>query len=389
MKQKGSNISTIKTENNSLILNCIRRRAMSRAEISKSTGLSKSAVTIITKQLIDEGQLMEIGTESISYGRHPILLDIVKTRRYAMGIALDRARVTVCIVNLKLQSVDSRCRDISEFDAPDKAVLWAYQNGLEILDEKKISRELCVGIGVAAPGPLDYKRGVILTPPNFELFRDFDVRGCLAAYSDMPVFVNNTPVLMAMYERCKREPELNNYIYVTVDNGVGSAIFQNGRVNMGSAGFSGEIGHTTVDVNGPVCSCGNYGCLEGYVTKKAFLKLYGIDYEENADKAYSGDREALDRIVRLARYFASGIINSVNMLDLDTVIISGELNYRYELLFEQLQNNINERSIITKAHKVTVLPALAENSAFSAVNVIEHYFSAAGLGADAVPQAAL
>ena len=227
---------------------------------------------------------------------------------------------------------------------------------IKILDEKKISRELCVGIGVAAPGPLDYKRGVILTPPNFELFRDFDVRGCLAAYTDMPVFVNNTPVLMAMYEHCKREPELNNYIYVTVDNGVGSAIFQNGRVNMGSAGFSGEIGHTTVDVNGPVCICGNYGCLEGYVTKKAFLKLYGTDYEENADKAYSGDRDALDRIVRLARYFASGIINSVNMLDLDTVIISGELNYRYELLFEQLQNNINERSIITKAHKVTVLP---------------------------------
>ena len=68
MKQKGSNINTIKNENNSLILNCIRRKAMSRAEISKSTGLSKSAVTIITKQLIDEGQLMEIGTESISYG---------------------------------------------------------------------------------------------------------------------------------------------------------------------------------------------------------------------------------------------------------------------------------------------------------------------------------
>lgn len=376
MTQKGSNINTIKAENNSLILNSIRQRAMSRAEIAKITGLSKSAVTIITKQLIEEGQLVEIGTESISYGRHPILLDIVKNRRYAMGISLDRADASVCIVNLKLECVDSVACDISTFNTPEQAIIWAYENGLELMKQHGIAMDICVGIGIAAPGPIDYKNGIILTPPNFEMFHNFNVKSCLSKISSMPVFINNAPVLMAMYEHCKRIPEIRNYIYIVVDNGVGSAIVQNGKINMGSAGFSGEIGHTTVDINGPVCSCGNFGCLESYVTKKALRQNYGItSLEEMTDRAYVGDKAAVQNLQKIARYFSSGIINAVNMLDLEAVIISGELNYRNDLLFKYIQENIDERSIITKAHRVKVLPALNENRAFTATNVIDRYFN--------------
>lgn len=379
MKQKGSNINTIKTDNSSLIVNSIRHRPMSRAEIAKITGLSKSAVTIITKQLIEQGKIVETGTESTSYGRHPILLDLVKDRRCAMGIVLDRAAASVCIVDLKLECVESRTCDIQSFVAPEKALLWAYETGMQLLARNGIDEQQCLGIGVAAPGPIDYKNGIILTPPNFKLFHNFDVKRCLAAVTQLPVFLNNAPVLLAMYEHGRRSPEYRDYMYVVVDNGVGSAIIQDGRINMGSAGFSGELGHTTVDINGPVCSCGNCGCLEEYVTRKALRKNYGISaYEALVDRAWAGEESALAHVRQLARYFATGIINSVNMLDLEAVIISGELNYQHKLLFGLIQKHIDDRSLITKAHSVKVLPALSgpgQTTAFAAANVIEKYFN--------------
>lgn len=378
MKNRGSNTSTIKADNNSLILSYIRHQPISRADICKATGLSKSSVTTITKQLIEEGQLIEIGTESTSSGRHPILLDIVKDRRYAIAIHLSRTEVTVAIVNLKFEAVESVAHPIGEFTSPCDVLGWCYEKGIGILKNNNIDMTLCLGIGIAAPGPIDYKNGIILTPPNFALFENFNVKEFFKKITDMPVFLNNVPVLMAMYEHSKRRPEIKNYMFVTVDSGIGSAIMQNGSVYRGSAGFSGELGHTTVDIKGPLCSCGNKGCLEMYVTRRSIERNCGISsYNDMIDAAYENDEKALAIVGEAASYFAGGIVNAINMFDLDAVIIYGELNYRYKLLLSKIQKEVDHRSIVTKAHPVKVLPSLiAENDVkvFAAANVIDKYF---------------
>lgn len=379
MKKQGSNINTIKADNNSLILNCVRRRAMSRAEISKLTGLTKSAVTVITKQLIEDEQLTETGTESISLGRHPILLDIVENHRYAMGISLHRREISVCAVNLKLKSIDGESCNIENFTDPEGILEWAYKTGMRIFERNGLETDKCIGIGISSPGPVDCISGKILTPPNFDIFRNFGVKEFFRGRTDLPVLLNNAPVLMAMYEQYKRIPEIKNYIFISVDNGVGSAIVQNGVINMGYAGFSGEIGHITVDINGPVCSCGNIGCLEGYITEKAIRKNFRIaSYKELIDAAYSGDAASLRTVEKIADYFAAGIVNTVNLFDLEAVIISGELNYRNGLLFDMLQKRIDSRSIIADAHSVKILPSLGfsgNSVAYAASNVINRYFN--------------
>lgn len=376
--KKGSNTNTIKAQNNSLILNCIRKSPMSRAQISKLTALSKSAVTMLTKQLIDEGQIKEIGTESIDFGRHPILLDIVKEHKAAIGILLTRSEATVCIVNLKLETVDSSTEPIDRFDTADDVLEWCYKEGCQLLMKNDIEIKDCIGIGVGAPGPLDYKKGKIFTPPNFPLFHNTDIVEKLQKFTDLPIFLNNTPVLMAMYEHIKREEKLENYLFVIIDNGVGSAIIQKGKVYRGSAGFSGEIGHTTIDINGPLCSCGNNGCLEGYITKKAIEKNFSRSLEQITDLAYSKDEQALIQLEKIARIFSAGIINAINILDIDAVIIFGELNYKSELMFSIMQEKINKSSIITKAHSVKILPSVINSkldTAFCTATVIEKYFN--------------
>ncbi len=379
MKYNGSNINTIKLENNRTVFGCIRYRPMSRAEISKITGLSKSAVTVITKQLIDEGSLKEIGTESISYGRHPILLDIVENHRCAIGISLSRTAVSVCIANLKLKCLKSETKDITLFKSPEEVMDWAYSRGVGLLKELEINPQQCLGIGIVAPGPIESRSGVILTPSNFEMFHNFNVKEFLAKYTDMPIYINNDAWIMAMYEISKRRPEIKHFIHVLVDNGVGCAIVQGGNVRRGASGYAGEMGHTTIDVNGPKCICGNNGCLEGYVTEKAIIKTYGVEsYKSVVDKAYEGDEKSLEIINNVAKYLSAGILNAVNLVDTEAIIITGELNYRNELLFTKIKENISTRAAAKKKHGIEVIPSIYSNDknlAFTAANIVDKYFN--------------
>lgn len=379
MKYNGSNINTIKQENNRIVFGCIRYKPMSRADISKITGLSKSAVTVITKQLIDEGSLKEIGTESISYGRHPILLDIVENHRYAIGISLSRTAVSVCVANLKLKSLKSETKDIALFKTPESVLEWAYDTGIRLLGELGVDQSLCLGIGIVAPGPIESHTGVILTPSNFEMFHNFNVKKYLAQRTDMPVFINNDAWIMAMYEINKRRPEIKHFIHILVDNGIGCAIVQKGNVRRGASGYAGEMGHTTIDVNGPACTCGNNGCLEGYVTEKAIMKTYGVEsYKSVVDKAYEGDEKSLEIIDNVARYLSAGILNAVNLVDTEAIIITGELNYRSGLLFSKLKENISTRAAAKKKHGIDVIPSIYSNDknlAFTAANIVDKHFN--------------
>ena len=378
MKQQGSNNNTIKEDNNNLILNFIRKNAISRAELVNLTGLSKSTVTTITKQLIDSGQLIEIGTKNTSSGRHPVLLDIVKDYRYAIGVEITRSTITVCVTNLKLQIVGSVKRYLIDFSKGEEILDWSYEVAKRIVNDNQIPEDKLIGIGVAMPGPLDYKNGIVMNPPDFPLFQNFNVKEYFAKKTKLTVLLNKISVPMAVYEYQKRNMQLKNFLFVNIDNGVGSAIIYNGNIYRGSYGHSGEIGHMTVDINGIPCSCGNIGCLECYVTQKSVLKDSSFSsYEALVNAAYDLNQEAVDRLNLTARYFAAALTSTVNILDLEAVIIYGELNYRCELLVSKIQEIIDHNCIITNSHPVMIMPSIMnkrDNISFTTAPVIELYY---------------
>ena len=135
MPKRGSNINTIKKDNISLILKHLRNKPLSCIELSKLTGLSKSAVTTITKEMLADGYIEKTGTEITEYGRHPVLLDIVKDYRYALGISLHRKEISACVTDLAFNPLDIRSKPVGEFSAPQDAVDWAYNACLEIIAE--------------------------------------------------------------------------------------------------------------------------------------------------------------------------------------------------------------------------------------------------------------
>ncbi len=355
MKVYPHNVRTIKNENRALILNYIRKKPISRAAIAKISNMSKSAVTMITNDLISEGQVTEVGAMSSSHGRKSILLDIVADHRYAAGIALHRQYIYVCVTDLKSHIVAYSSYRTEEWDDAYQLLDFAWSEVLRFLAELNIPREKCLGIGVSAPGPLDYVTGTILNPPDFAFFHHVDVGNYLREKSGLPVTVDNNAVLLTLQESFRAETSYRNWMFVIVSDGIGSAIMTGGKIYRGFGGFAGELGHTSIHAGGIPCSCGNFGCLEKYVTIKALQeKFHFPSYEKLVDDAYMGDREANTVLAYIADCFSCAIINSVNLFDLDGVVIHGQFSYRGERLQTLLQERINTQSVITRNHTVAV-----------------------------------
>lgn len=355
MKVYPHNVRTIKNENRALILNYIRKKPISRAAIAKISNMSKSAVTMITNDLINEGQVTEVGAMSSAHGRKSILLDIVADHRYAAGIALHRQYIYVCITDLKSHIVAYSSYRTEQWDDAYRLMDFAWSEVLRFLSELHIPPEKCIGIGVSAPGPLDYVTGTILNPPDFAFFHHVDVGNYLREKSGLPVTVDNNAVLLTLQESFRAETSYRNWMFVIASDGIGSAIMTGGKIYRGFGGFAGEIGHTSIHAGGIPCSCGNFGCLEKYVSIKALQeKFHFPSYERLVDDAYMGDREANAVLAYIADCFSCAIINSVNLFDLDGVIIHGQFSYRGERLQSLLQERINAQSVITRNHTVSV-----------------------------------
>lgn len=366
MNITGSNMNTIKSNNMALILNNIRKSSVSRAELVKITGLKKSSVTTITNKLIAQGIVCETGTTSVSArGRRPVILDIVGNYRFAAAVLLHRSKISIGITDLKCTVIDSITHNTAEFKTADEIINTVCDNLQMLIDRNKLPAEKIIGIGVGAPGPLDYRAGVILDPPNFEIMHNLPVAHLLEQRFGFPVFLENNAVLLGLteyYYGCMNK--YNHAMFVVVSHGIGSAVIENGAVFRGKNGFAGELGHISVNIDGQRCSCGNVGCLELYASLEALEKHFGFDsYKEITDRAYAGDTDALNILKYEANYLAAGIINAVNLFDLDAIVIHGEVNYRPEILLNEIQRLVNNRSFITKAHKVEIIPSTLRHDA--------------------------
>lgn len=355
MKEHPHNVQTIKNENRALILNYIRKKPTSRAEISKKSHMSKSAVTMITNDLIEEGQIVEIGEISSTQGRKSILLDIVADYRYAIGIALHRKHVYVCISDIKFNILAYSNHNTDQWSDPYKLLNFTYGEAMRFLDELNIPIEKCIGIGVSSPGPLDYVSGTILNPPDFELFHGINIGNYLKELSGLPVTVDNNAVLLAMQEHINNDYSYKNFMFAAVEGGIGSAIMTNGQIYRGFGGFAGELGHISINSDGIECSCGNVGCLERYISMKDLQTHFGFQsYDKVVDNAYMGDKNSRGILEYIADKFSCALTTTINMFDLDGVVIYGQLSYRSDMLCDMIQKRIDQRSVITRTHEVTI-----------------------------------
>lgn len=362
MKESAKNSEYIKRVNRRQIISLIRRNPMSRIELAGKTGLTRAAITLITREMIEEGILVEGETSARQQkGKAPTPLSVNPDVYYAVGIFLTRSGCNIGVCDFSghvLEKTNIVMKDPSELNLLKSAVTECISH---------YSDGNFIGVGISAPGPLDAEKGAILNPPYFEAWHNTAVVPYLSTSLGIDVHLEKDACVLALYHLDNGESR--DFLLLLVDNGIGSGVVSNGRLLVSSGHYTSELGHTTIVYNGKKCGCGNRGCLEAYASVPNLLMDNGNKYASWNELIDAGDGELLDRE---ADYLAAGIVNIRNLINIDTVYLAGYIKYGFDMLAPRLMQRISAHSmpktpirLFPSYHVSDIGVAAAANLAFS------------------------
>lgn len=329
------NQHVVKKGNKSLVLEIIKDRSpISRAETANLTGLNKGTVSSLVSELLEEQLIYESGPGESSGGRRPVMLLFNQLAGYSIGIdlgvnyllgVLTDLHGNICHENrIKFSHLSYEEIKNSLFEIIDNLIASAPPSAYGI-----------VGIGVGVPGTVS-KSGEILLAPNLE-WKNIHLQAILEKKYGLPVVIENEANAGAYGEKkFGAGKDFENIIYVSAGIGIGVGLILNGKLYKGNNGFSGELGHMTIEVNGTKCRCGNEGCWELYASEQALLNSadrLGIELPPNEELtlenltllAENGEKETIGLFEQIGDYLGVGINNIINIFNPQQVIIGNRM----------------------------------------------------------------
>lgn len=280
---RGKTMLDLGLRNELIVLDAIRHApgGTSQSDLVHRCGLSRQAVSLITRRLLERGLIETDGTLSGSRGKPRTVLRIVPSSLVATGVHLDPAGISIVIVDLLAQVVARRSLDApTDHPASDIAriadALTAMQEELRDKEWRTPHGsdigEATLGIGVASPGGLDVARGLVVNPPWLPGWRDVPLVELLGQATGLPVVLDkDTNAALTAETWSVEQPPEETVLYIYVGAGVGSALSTGGRVHHGSATRAGEIGHLPTGLDGARCSCGRRACLSQFTDIETIL----------------------------------------------------------------------------------------------------------------------
>jgi glucokinase len=249
---------------------------------------------------------------------------------------------------------------------------------LDTISDAGASREDFIGVGVGAPGPLDRDKGIVLVAPNLG-WKDFPLRDRIHDRIGLPTTLDNDANCATFGEWWQGAGRgCRNLIGLTIGTGIGGGIILNGALYHGASDMAGEVGHTTIDLNGRHCKCGNYGCLEAYASGPAIAtrareimireegesvipgmvngRFEDITAQTVYDAAKAGDQVANEIVRDTARYLGAGIANLLNIFNPDTVVIAGGVTAAGDALFVPLRGEVRRRAFGPAVRAAKIVP---------------------------------
>lgn len=283
------------------VLRVLRRQGrISRSEISNITGWSKAKASQEIRRMIEKGYLVEIGEGASQGGRKPGLMKINNQLGYIVGIDIGATSLGLALADVTGMVFQRRSEPTDVHLRPEVVLGRCRELIVEMAGEQGVSLDKILGIGVGVPGPVDFARGVLVAPPLMPEWENFLIRDYFKeVFSSAFVVVDNDVNIMALGERyAGNAANLDHFIFVKIGTGIGAGIFSNGKIHRGSDGSAGDIGHICVDKNGPLCSCGNIGCLEAMAAGPAIVSRAMEASRNGTSPTLSQMREANGDILR-------------------------------------------------------------------------------------------
>lgn len=358
--QKATRQHTKEHNRNLVLKTIIEHDSISRAEIARITSLTRTTVSDIVANLLEEGLVSEIGVGSSLGGKSPILLSLADDSRYLIGLDLAHNQFRGAIVNLH-----GKIRELFTYPVKsnngDEALAMVY----EIVDRLMKSSFLpIVGIGIGTPGLVNITEGVVINAVNLN-WKDLPLARLLEERYHLPVYILNDSHAAAMGEYTYGQDHSldTNLIVINARHGIGAGIIIDGQLFHGDGGGAGEIGHVVVvPDNGQPCRCGNRGCLETVASAEALVKQVQayvsqspsmqsseppIEINMNTiEKAFNqNDPFIRQAVLKTGCYLGVAISNLVGSLNIKKIVITGDMTRFGEPWLEAIQEMITRTTL--------------------------------------------
>ncbi|WP_247872005.1 ROK family transcriptional regulator [Azospirillum sp. TSO35-2] len=246
---------------------------LSRGELAQSVDFSKSKANLAIASLIGRGLIEDSGTQPSSGGRRPELLRLSHGMGVLVGIDIGATSLDVALLAPDMTVLDHHAEP-ADVRAGPVPVFGRVRDLLRAaLARCGVAPERVLGIGVGVPGPVAFDSGMLVNPPLLPGWESFSIRDCLGEEYRAPVFVDNDVNVMALGTHWRLRGRLQNFLVIKIGTGIGCGVICHGTVYRGADGSAGDVGHICVDPQGPLCHCGNAGCVEAMAAGPAIARM--------------------------------------------------------------------------------------------------------------------
>ena len=408
--RRGSNLVRLGDFNQTVVLDVVRRHphGVSRAELGQLTGLTPQTVSNIARRLLDAGLLREGSPTPPTDGRRgkprtPLFVEA--GGGYALGVHVDPARLTFVLVDLAGEVlVFSRLPTPNPRGGrfPARVITLIATTVAGLVQRAGIDPGRVLGLGVAAPGPIDVEGGVLIDPPQLAGWSNVRLRTDLREATGLPVLLDKDVTAAATAELRAADTTPSNFVFLYLGSGVGAGIVLGDEVQRGATNNIGEIGELLVDPDPDAqpLGWGRPGSLATYCIPQAMVEradragvlrapAHGDFVAQDAafstlcELAYAGDPAAAQVIDRSATAVATGLASLVNLLDVDRVVLGGPLWSRLSSRYLALLPRLITRDLIVPGPVVGRRPLVVDGSAVgedvaaqgAAALVLDHFLA--------------
>lgn len=376
---KPGDVESKGTRNELQVLQLIHAKPkISRVELCKETRLSPAAISAIVRGLIERGLIVESGQNSSALGRKPVSLSLRDDSGFLVGVDLGSYFTRIVVTDMQgTPTYKQECRT-GIHDGRDIVLSRTLKSIHKAIDQSRAKKGAFKGIGIGHSGVIDVTKGLVLSftrPGQMTEWKNVPLQEIIEREFGLPCQLEDSVRAVAIAERLFGQGVgLNDFIYVHVGMGIGAAIFINGKLYRGPGGSAGEFGHITVDEHGPLCCCGNLGCLETLASCEAIIQsikeaiekgvssqvldlaqgnLDQISIEIIGQAAQRGDSLSYRVLNEAVSHIAVAVAGVVNLLNPHVLIFGGPLfRSAPELFLDPLKRIIRQRALEKSANEV-------------------------------------
>jgi|GEM_PF-312198 len=384
--RRAKNLKYLRISNRAEIIRCLSIQGpISRIELASQLGLTKMAISSIVSEMIEEGLVLEQGTHAASdksrtvlpenpldeptlaenpseesflsvteessctppagVGRRPSILTVHAEQINALGLYLSRDAIEGVQCDVTGKIIRTWNHPLEEFTNSDN-YLKQIDEILDVMLLKTAGRHV-VGIGISSIGPLDMSTGRLLSPANFHGIHNLSLTEFVQRKCSFPVILDNDMNAAVQAEQLYgTAKKYRHVVYLGIANGIGAGVISYGRIFQGSSGVGRELGHMSINLDGPDCLCGNRGCLELYASIPVLLRQSGSqNIKEMVNQAVNDPASANAWQPRMMQALTTALVNIANIFDPEIILLGHQSIYLAPILLPDLENEVNKHII--------------------------------------------